>query len=333
HGAIQHLGDMCFVAPVFAEGRVVAFAATFGHFRDIGGARAGSISPAATEIFQEGIRIPVIRIVRAGVFNDEVYRLILGNSRFPLDLEGDTRAMIASSRLGEARLVELFERYGTETMLAAVDQIIASTAVAARARLREIVPEGTFEFYDYVDTDGHGSPPIRIGMKLIRDGDRIVVDLSDSGPQTTGPVNFITTHSFMNLMLGRYLMSHDPALLLNEGLFQIMDELRTKPGTIVDPKFPAATGLRSHSRLRLSSVMLGTMLQATGGNSAANSPVYCIYTLVTRHPKTGALDVCTEGVGSGLGARPYADGVDVIYFVAQQNFPIEFVEHEHAIRV
>src|SRR3954447_13759986 len=140
-GAIQHLGDMCFVAPVFAEGRVVAFAATFGHFRDIGGARPGSISPAATEIFQEGLRIPVTRIVRAGVFNDEVYRLILANSRFPLDLEGDTRAMIASSRLGEARLLELFERYDTEVVLGAFDQLIASTAVAARASLREIVPE------------------------------------------------------------------------------------------------------------------------------------------------------------------------------------------------
>jgi N-methylhydantoinase B len=332
-GAIQHLGDMCFVAPVFADGRVVAFAATFGHFRDIGGASPGSISPSATEIFQEGIRIPPIRIVHGGRFNEEAYRLILGNSRFPLDLEGDTKAMIASSRLGESRLNELLERFGTGTVLAAFDRVIESTAVAARARLRAIVPEGSFEFYDYVDSDGHGSPPIRIGMRLIREGDRIVVDISDSGPQTTGPVNFITTHSFMNLMFGRYLMSHDPALLLNEGLFQIVDELRTEPGTIVDPRFPAATGLRSHTRLRLSSCMLGAMVQATGGQSAANSPVYCLYTLALRDPRTGKLDVCSEGVGSGLGARPYADGVDVIYFVAQQNFPIEFLEREHAVRV
>jgi N-methylhydantoinase B len=333
HGAIQHLGDMCFVAPVFADGRVVAFAATYGHFRDIGGSRPGSISPAATEIFQEGIRIPPIRIVRAGVFNDEAYRLILANSRFPLDLEGDTKAMIASSRLGESRLVELFERFGTDTVLAAFDRIVESTAVAARARLREIVPEGTFEFFDYVDSDGHGSPPIRIGMRLIREGDRIVVDISDSGPQTNGPVNFITTHSFINLLFGRYLMAFDPELRLNEGLFQIVDELRTRPGTIVDPRFPAATGLRSHTRLRLSSVMLGIMAQATGGQSAANSPVYCLYTLVTHDPETGVMDFCNEGVGSGLGARPYADGVDVIYFVAQQNFPVEFLEREHALRV
>jgi N-methylhydantoinase B len=332
-GAIQHLGDMCFVAPVFADGRLVAFAATYGHFRDIGGSRPGSISPAATEIFHEGIRIPPIRIVRAGAFNDEAYRLILANSRFPLDLEGDTKAMIASSRLGESRLAELFERYGTGVVLAAFDRIIESTAVAGRARLLEIVPEGTFEFYDYVDSDGHGSDPIRIGMRLIREGDRIVVDISDSGPQTKGPVNFITTYSFINLLFARYLMSHDAELRLNEGLFHIIDEFLTKPGTIVDPRFPAATGLRSHTRLRLSSVMLGAMLQARAGQSAANSPVYCLYALVTHDPETGAMDFCSEGVGSGLGARPYADGVDVIYFVAQQNFPIEFLEREHAIRV
>lgn len=332
-GAIQHLGDMCFVAPVFADGQLVAFAATFGHFRDIGGAAPGSISPSATEIFQEGIRIPPIKIVHAGRFNDEVYRLILGNSRFPLDLEGDTRAMIASSRLGEARLVELFGRFGRETVLTAFDRLIESTAEAARAALRRLVPEGSFEFFDYVDTDGHGSPPIRIGMRLQREGDRVTVDVSNSGPQTRGPVNFITIPSFMNLMFGRYLMSHDPGLLLNEGLFQIVDELRTKPGTIVDPHFPAATGLRSHTRLRLSSCMLGVMVQASGGQSAANSPVYCLYTLVLKDPETGRIDVCSEGVGSGLGARPYADGVDVIYFVAQQNFPIEFLEREHAIRV
>jgi N-methylhydantoinase B len=332
-GAIQHLGDMCFVAPVFADGRLVAFAATYGHFRDIGGSRPGSISPAATEIFHEGIRIPPIRIVRAGAFNDEAYRLILANSRFPLDLEGDTRAMIASSRLGESRLAELFERYGLEVVLAAFDRIVESTAMAGRALLLDVIPEGSFEFFDYVDSDGHGSDPIRIGMRIVREGDRIVVDLSDSGPQTKGPVNFITTYSFVNLLFARYLMSHDPALRLNEGLFHLIDELRTTPGTIVDPRFPAATGLRSHTRLRLSSVMLGAMLQAKAGQSAANSPVYCLYSLVTHAPATGAMDYLNEGVGSGLGARPYADGVDVIYFVAQQNFPIEFLEREHAIRV
>jgi N-methylhydantoinase B len=332
-GAIQHLGDMCFVTPVFSDGRVVAFSAAFGHFRDIGGAKPGSISPSATEIIQEGLRIPPIRIGRDGALNREAYRLMLANSRFPLELEGDTRALMAACGLGETRLVELFGRYGTELVLAAFDELQARTAIAARAKLRELVPEGRYTFYDYVDWDGLDNQPIRVGMELIREGDRITVDISDSGPQTRGPVNFITTHGFVNLLFGRYLGSQDSSFLLNEGLFTVVDELVSREGTVVQPRFPAATGLRSHTRLRLSSCMLGVLNAATGGNAPANSPVYELYTISLRDPLTGKLDVCSEGVGAGLGARPYADGVDVIYFIAQQNFPIEFFEREHAVRV
>jgi N-methylhydantoinase B len=332
-GAIQHLGDMCFVTPVFADGAVVAFSAAFGHFRDIGGARPGSISPSATEIIQEGLRIPPIRIGRAGELNREAYRLMLANSRFPLELEGDARALMAACRLGETRLLELFGRYGTDVVLAAFDELQARTSAAARAKLRELVPEGRYSFYDYVDWDGLDDEPIRVGMELIRDGDRITVDISNSGVQTRGPVNFITTHGFVNLLFGRYLGSHDSSFLLNEGLFTVIDELIARPGTIVQPRFPAATGLRSHTRLRLSSCMLGVLNAATGGNAPANSPVYELYSIALRNPLTGKLDVCTEGVGAGLGARPYADGVDAIYFIAQQNFPIEFFELQHAVRV
>jgi N-methylhydantoinase B len=332
-GAIQHLGDMCFVTPVFADGRVVCFSAAFGHFRDIGGARPGSISPGATEIIQEGLRIPPIRIGRDGELNREAYRLMLANSRFPLELEGDTRALMAACKLGETRLAELFGKYGTQIVLSAFDELQARTAVGARAKLRELVPEGRYSFYDYVDWDGLDDEPIRVGMDLIREGDRITVDISNSGPQTRGPVNFITTPGFMNLLYGRYLGSQDSSFLLNEGLFKVVDDLVARPGTIVQPDFPAATGLRSHTRLRLSSCMLGVLNAATGGNAPANSPVYELYSISLRDPKTGKLDVCTEGVGAGLGARPYADGVDVIYFIAQQNFPIEFFEREHPVRV
>jgi N-methylhydantoinase B len=332
-GAIQHLGDMCFATPVFSDGRVIAFSTAFGHFRDIGGSKPGSISPSATEIFHEGLRIPAIRIAAAGVFNEEAYRIILANSRFPADLEGDTRAMMAASKLGETRLAELVERYGGAVVTDAFDRLIEDNAVAARAALRDLVPEGSYDFYDYVDSDGLGSEPIRVGMKLVREGDKISVDLTESGPQTRGPVNFIATHGFINHMFGIHLVAHNPDLLLNEGLFRIIDEVKTKPGTIVQPRFPAATGLRSHTRLRLSSCMLGVLGKAAAGNAPANSPVYEIYSLALTDPETGRLDMCTEGLGAGLGGRPEADGVDAIYFIAQQNFPVELLEHEHAVRV
>lgn len=332
-GALQHLGDMCFIAPVFDGGTVVAFSATFGHFRDIGGTRAGSISPGATEIFHEGTRVPPIRIVRAGVMNDEAYRLILANSRFPADLEGDTRALMASSRLGVARLEEIFTRHGREITLAAFDDLITRTRTAARSLLHSLVPEGEYTFHDFADGDGFSERAYKVAMTLRRAGEQVTVDISGSDPQAKGPINFLVTKGYINLLFGRYLMSVDPTLPLNEGLLQTIDELIAKPGTVTQPRFPAATGLRSHVRQRVSSCMLGVLNLATGGNASANSPVYILYTLRTFDERTGSFDVCSEGVGAGLGARPYADGVNAIYFAAQQNFPIEFIEGEHGLRV
>lgn len=332
-GALQHLGDMCFIAPVFDGPHVAAFSATFGHFRDIGGARAGSISPAATEIFQEGTRVPPIRIMQAGVLNNEAYRVILANSRFPNDLEGDTRALMASSRLGEARLEEILQRFGRDTVMAAFDDLIERTRTAARALLRALIPEGSYSFHDYCDSDGFSGQSFKVAMTLRRDGDQVTVDLGNSDPQARGPINFLTTPGYINLLFGRYLMSIDPTLSLNEGALQTVDEVISRPGTVVHPRFPAATGLRSHSRQRISSCMLGVLNKATRGQAAANSPVYCLYNLRLLDEQTGRFDVCSEGVGSGLGARPYADGVNAIYFTAQENFPVEFIEREHGLHV
>ena len=331
-GAIQHLGDMCFITPVFARERLAAWSATFGHFKDLGGSRPGSLPANATEIFQEGTRVPPIRIMRRGELNEEAYRVILANSRYPAELEGDSRALMAASRLGEARLLELLERHGPDVVQAAFDELIRLNAAATRRLLRERVPEGRYRFVDYCDSDGVGERAYRVGMELRREGDRIIVDLSDSDPTALGPINFITTPEFMNLLVGRYLMSLDASLVLNEGLLAGVDEVRTRPGTIVNPRYPAATGLRSHTRGRITSALMGVLNLASGGKDPAASPVYTLYSL-TLDGGDGKRDLFSEGIGSGLGARPYADGVDVIYFIAQENFPIEFVERDHAVQV
>jgi N-methylhydantoinase B len=332
-GAIQHLGDMVFIAPVFDGGEAVAFSTTFGHFRDIGGTRAGSISPGATEIFHEGTRVPPIRIFAAGALNDEAYRILLANSRFPADLEGDTRALMASCRLGVERLEELLRRHGRDTVLAALDDLVQRTNVAARSLLRSLVPEGEHAFHDFADDDGVSGRPYKVALTLRRDGDRIIADISESGPQAKGPINFLVTLGYLNLLFGRYLMGIDPTLSLNEGLLHTIDELVARPGTVTQPRFPAATGLRSHVRQRVSGCMLGALNVATGGRAAANSPVYVIYTLRLLDERTGSFDVCSEGVGAGLGARPDGDGASAIYFTVQQNFPIEFLEREHGLLI
>jgi N-methylhydantoinase B len=140
-GGVSHSPDMVFAAPVFHRGRLVAFSQTWGHFWDIGGLRAGSISPDATEIFHEGIIVPAVRIYREGVLNDEAFRIFVRNSRFPEILRGDIRAVLAGCQLGERRVLELFERFGAETVLAAWARFEAQCRDAIRNTLESRIPD------------------------------------------------------------------------------------------------------------------------------------------------------------------------------------------------
>ena len=331
-GAIQHTGDMCFLSPVFHEEKPVGFAVSFGHFWDIGGSVAGSLSPKSSEIFHEGILVPPIRIMRKGELNREAYAVILNNSRFPEMLEGDTRALMAACRLAEDRLQELMDRYGQSQVLEAFDQIIERSIAEYRKFAREVIPEGEHHFFDYVDADPVDGEPRRVDVKFIHDGDRLVADLTGSGPQATGPVNFITSPGAFNLIMARHLSYMNPELPLNEGAVDFLDEVRTKPGTITYPIFPAPVGLRSHTVIRLMGCLGGIIAQSNGGRAPASSPVYVIYNLRTIGDG-GKYLYFSEGIGSGQGARPHADGLNGIYFRDQRNYPVEFEEGEFPLRI
>src|SRR5918995_1821804 len=175
-GAVQHHQDMVFAVPVFHAGRAVAFTVTYGHYQDIGGVKPGSISPQAPEIFHQGLLVPPIRIYREGKLNEEAYRMFLRNSRLPHMVEGDTKAMIASCQLAESRVLELFERYGQETVLAAFEEVIEMTAARARALFLDLIPEAEYRFHDYLDTDGVSARPYRVALTLRRRGERVELD-------------------------------------------------------------------------------------------------------------------------------------------------------------
>jgi hypothetical protein len=165
-GAVSHSPDQVLVAPVFHEGELVAFAQAWAHFSDIGGMHAGSISPNCTEYYQEGIIVPVVRLAAEGRVNDELLRMFLRNSRFPDAVRGDMRALMASVWLGERRFKELFERFGTVKMRAVFDALIERVRRVLRERFRALVPNGTYRFTDTVDSDGHGSGPIKLRWRL-----------------------------------------------------------------------------------------------------------------------------------------------------------------------
>jgi N-methylhydantoinase B len=333
-GAVQHHQDMVFVVPVFHASRIVAFTATFGHYQDIGGLRAGSISPHATEIYHEGLLVPPVRIMREGQLNEEAYRIFLRNSRLPDLVEGDTRAMMASCRLAETRLAELFGRYGADTVLAAFEECIAQTATRARELTLELIPQGEWTFHDFLDSDGGPEArPYRVEITLSRQGDHVRLDGSRSDDQARGPINYMTNPGLLKIALGRYLQSIDPDLDVNEGLLANLDEWVTREGSLLKPRFPAPLGMRANTRFRVLSCIFGALAQANGGKVPAGSPVYVLYYFRAWDEARRRPILCIEGLGVGLGARPFADGTDVIYYIAQENYPVEYVERDFPLRV
>jgi N-methylhydantoinase B len=312
---------------------LVGFAATFGHFWDIGGMKPGTLSPLATEIFQEGLTIPPVKIVDRGTFNDEVYRLILRNSRFPDLLQGDTKAMIAACRLGQQRLQELARRYGKALLLLGFEAIFSQSEQAVRRALKAL-PDGTYDFTDYVDNDCVSDTPYRVRVQLSVHGDTAQVDFRDSDDQAQGPINFLLHPDNACTLIARALCWADPNVWLNRGACRPITHVQLRPGSLLQPRYPAALGLRAHTMYRVLNSTLGTLAQASEGQTPAGSGDYVLYMLRSLDPKTGHFTLLIDGIGVGQGARPFGDGLDVIYSSrGQKNFPMEFVEHEFPVEI
>ncbi len=330
-GGVSHSPDMVFAAPVFHDGRLVAFSQTWGHFWDIGGLRPGSISPDATEIFHEGIIVPAVRIVREGVLNDEAFRIFLRNSRFPDILRGDIRAVLAGCQLGERRVQEIFARFGAPAVLDTWASFERQCRDTIRKTLEAVIPDGAYESEDAVDGDGMTGRPYHVRMRLVKEGGRITLDTRASDDQARGPINFIMHESVPKLILGIYLLSGHPTQLLNDGAQDAVDEVLVRPGSILQPHWPAALGNRAHTLARVQSNVLALLALATGGDVPAANSVYNIYFLRGVHG--GEPFLVSDGVAVGYGARPFADGLDAIYYVAQKNYPAEFMEMVFPLRL
>ena len=330
-GSVSHSPDQVFVAPIFVDGEIIAFAQSWAHFADIGGMRPGSISPDCTDIFQEGIIVPPVRLAEAGVVNDELLRVFFRNSRFPDMLKGDTRACFAAVRLGERRIGELAKRFGAEVVVDAFRQLGDRSEQAAVERLRETFQPGSYRFTDSVDHDGQGNGPYRLSMELTVDDNGVVLDFSDSDDQAPGPINYLVNPAVPRAMLGMYLLAGDPTLLLNAGAGRAIDEVVLRKGSVLQPKWPAPLGQRGLTMMRLLSSTMG-LVNAAGGESTAANCAYVIY-FARGVGDDGTPFLMSDGVGVGYGARPYADGINAVYYVAQENYPAEMMEQTYPARL
>ncbi|UFN48916.1 hydantoinase B/oxoprolinase family protein [Roseomonas sp. OT10] len=334
-GAVSHSNDQVFLAPVFHEGRRIAFVMGWAHFADIGGLRPGSISPDATEIFHEGIIVPPTKLIDAGTLNEAALNIFYRNCRYPAVARGDARALMASVDLGATRMREIAARFGPDILADALAQLLARTRAIVRARLRDTFPVGTHRFTDRIDGDGHGNGPLRLRLALTRepapDGDdRFILDATETDDQSPGPVNFLMNPDVPGMALGMYFLGGDPNQVVNAGGPQSLDEVILREGSLLQPRWPAALGMRGLTMMRTLAALNG-LVAVAGGEAPAAHAAYVIMLLRGMHQ--GKPFLMSDGLGVGYGARGFADGIDGVYFVAQENYPVEFLELEYPVRL
>ncbi|WP_439594376.1 hydantoinase B/oxoprolinase family protein [Falsiroseomonas sp.] len=330
-GAVSHSNDQVFLAPVFLDGVRVAFVMGWAHFADIGGLRPGSISPDATEIFHEGVIIPPTRLIRDGEINQAALAIFYRNSRYPEQAQGDTRALMASVELGVARMREVAARFGPPVLADALRQLLDRTRGTVRDRLRGTFPVGTHRFTDRIDGDGHGSGTLRLRLALTRTAeDRFILDATETDDQSPGPVNFLMNPDVPGMALGLYFLGGDATQVVNAGGPQSLDEVRLREGSLLQPRFPAALGMRGLTMMRMLAALNG-LVSVAGGEAPAAHAAYVI--MLLRGTIGGRSFLMSDGLGVGYGARSFADGIDGVYFVAQENYPVEFLELEYPVRL
>ena len=342
-GSVGHLPDLTTTVPVFHEGSVVAFVQAFGHHDDIGGMVPGSMPAHATSAFQEGLMIPPVRLFRRGVRNDDLYRVIVRNSRTPESFAGDLDSEVAACRMGARRLATLFQRYGVETVEACFEALLQRCADNFRREILPRIPDGSYEFEDYIEHDGVEQPRLHVlHMTMTKTTDRIVCDLTGTGPQALGPINHAGDYAeglflrkWMACILRNLADSPERAaeLDINEGICDILELRFPAKGTLVTPEFPAPTNARSFLILRLLGVFAGCLAQAVGGRMPADQETIR-YWGVYGVDADGRWYLLREVLGGGSGGRFYADGSDVIHIVPDsKNLPAEFAETRFPVRI
>ncbi|MEZ5855035.1 MAG: hydantoinase B/oxoprolinase family protein [Hyphomicrobiaceae bacterium] len=328
-----HLPDLNFAMPVFIEGRFVGLVANIAHHADVGGAAAGSMSGGLNEIWKEGLRIPVVRLMSKGQLDQEMMDIILLNMRLPEERKGDINAQIAACRLGVERVKALASRHGREVIETAFDEIISRSRSRMEAEIARI-PDGRYSFEDVLDDDGLDAKDVAFRLTIEKTGRRIVFDWTGSDPQVPGNVNltFNATQSCVFFGLKAVL---DPDLPNNQGVLDAV-EIIAPLGTVANCVSPAAVALRANTCQRGIDVVLGALAQAlpdkviAAANGANTSAVFA-----GNDPVSGRAYVYLETLGGGMGGRASKDGKDGVQagITNTSNLPVEAIEMEYPLRV
>ncbi len=328
-----HLPDINYAMPIFVEDELVAFICNIAHHADIGGMVPGSMAGGMSEIYQEGLRIPVVKLFRKGVLQQDIMEILLLNVRVPKERQGDHNAQIASCRLGRRRFMEVVDVHGLANVLSAFDEIISRTHNRMRSAIAGI-PDGAYMFSDVMDADGIDTFDIPICLKMTVSGDRIHLDFAGTSNQVNGNIN--TTLNAVQASVNYALIAAlDSAMPSNQGVLDAV-EIDCRDGTLLNCIFPAPVAARAHTCQRVIDVVLGALAQAVPDNviAAANgSNTTAVFSGVD--PRTGKPYLYFETLGGGMGARATKDGKDGVQvgITNTSNLPVESIEQEYPLRV
>jgi N-methylhydantoinase B/oxoprolinase/acetone carboxylase alpha subunit len=329
-----HLPDITAVAPVFCGGKQPSFyLANRAHHADVGGMTPGSM-PLAREIYQEGIRIPPVLLVRAGKVQAGILRLLLANVRTPVEREGDIRAQLMAITSGEQRLREMVKRYGLSAVERRMSDLLEYSERLSRAAIRA-VPDGRYAFEDFLDDDGFVDKPVPIRVAITIEGDEAVVDFTGSSPQVSGSVNAnLAVATSATMYVFRCLIQED--VPYTTGLMRPV-RIIAPEGTVVNAISPAAMAAGNvETSQRITDVLLGALAQALPDRiPAASSGTMNNLSMGGVNPRTGKAFAYYETIAGGMGASAVAPGLDAVHthMTNSWNTPVEAFERLYPLRI
>jgi N-methylhydantoinase B len=306
-----HCPEHTFFKPVFIEGELMGLAICIGHMAEIGGMVPGAFAGESTEIFHEGLRVPPVKIRKQGVDVEEVWKLLLANTRTPRTNYGDLRAMIGAVDLGVERLGHLIQKYGSATFIKTCDDLMDYSERRMRAELSAF-PDGVYSFSDTIENDGITADSHLIAVDVLIQGDEAVADYSRSGPQARGPINAtlgVTTGATYNGILHMT----DPTIPKNSGCFRPIAVV-APPGSITNVDYPGplvAGNTETHPRL--ANIMIGALSNALPDRAmAAESATSNNFVFGGTDPEHGDYFACYDLMSGGWGGRKGHDGNDCV---------------------
>lgn len=328
NGGGTHLPDIAVASPVFYDGEIVAFVANIAHHNDVGGRVPGSNAADSDSIYAEGIRIPTVKIFREGELDKDILNLILLNCRVRHIRLGDLNAQFACNKKGVQRMEDVCAKYGKETVALCMEELLDYSERKIRMALSAI-PNGSHEFEDYLDSDGLGSDPIKLNVKVAIKDEDIELDFTDNPDQVKGAINLPLSALRASVYYAiRSIV--DPSLPSNGGYYRAI-HIKSRPGCILGCTEPAACAGRSDTAQRVADMIFGAMSEVVPHQviAGSNSSITGVY-FGGVSPDTGEYYVYMETFGGGSGARFNKDGLSCVqvHMSNTSNLPIESMEVE-----